>query len=68
MGATFSNLLRSLAHLCENASLHSSCCTEREGFTCDYTTAAQKSEREHDLAVESWCCDLTLHDGEPLEQ
>ena len=68
MGIAVSNIVRSIANLCENASLHSTCCSEREWFECDCENTAHEREHDRDLSVESWCCTVTLHDGEPLEQ
>ena len=35
MGAALAQILRSLAHVCEDAEWHSKCCTEEVGCTCD---------------------------------
>ncbi len=68
MGAAISELLRALTNICQDASLHSSCCSESEVCVCDFDAApAAANDREHDLALETACCSLTLHDGEPLE-
>ena len=70
MGSAFSELLRSITSICSDASLHSRCCSETEGCLFDFDTAPPEptqNEREHDLSLETACCTLTLHDGEPLE-
>ena len=66
MGAAFTQLLRTITSICQDSSLHSRCCSESEVFSFDFDTSAQ-APREHDLALETACCTLTLHDGEPLE-
>ena len=66
MGAAFSELLRAITSICQDSSLHSRCCSE-EGCIFDFDSAPAQAPREHDLALETACCTLTLHDGEPLE-
>ena len=67
MGAAFSELLRAITSICQDSSLHSQCCTASEACLFDFTSAPAQAAREHDLALETACCTLTLHDGEPLE-
>ena len=67
MGAAFSELLRAITSICQDSSLHSQCCSESEACLFDFTSAPAQAAREHDLALETTCCTLTLHDGEPLE-
>ena len=64
MGAAFSELLRAITSICHDSSLHSQC--SETGCLFDFDGAPAQAAREHDLALETACCTLTLHDGEPL--
>ena len=65
MGAAFSELLRAITSICQDSTLHSQCCTPTEGCLFDFDGAPAQAAREHDLSLETACCTLTLHDGEP---
>ena len=69
MGAALSELMRAITSICQDASLHASCCSDSEAcvFAFDSASQPQAEPREHDLSLETACCTLTLHDGEPLE-
>ena len=67
MGTALSELLRTITSICQDSSLHSRCCSETETCLFDFDSAPAQAPREHDLALETACCTLTLHDGEPQE-
>ena len=69
MGAALSELMRAITSICQDASLHSSCCSESEACIFDFSSQPppHAEQREHDLSLETACCTLTLHDGEALE-
>ena len=67
MGTAFTQLLRTITSICQDSSLHSRCCSESEACLFDFDSASAQAPREHDLALETACCTLTLHDGEPIE-
>ena len=62
MGAALAQLLRSAAHICEDAEWHSRCCTEDAGCLCDAETHAP-SAVERDIEVHSGCCSFEAHEG-----
>ena len=62
MGAALGQILRSLAHVCEDAEWHSQCCTEEVGCTCDAETHGA-SGVERDVAAGAGCCWIEAHEG-----
>ena len=64
MGAALAQILRSLAHVCEDAEWHSKCCTEEvgPGCTCDAETHGG-SGPERDVAAGTNCCWIEAHEG-----
>ena len=62
MGAALGQILRSLAHVCEDAEWHSQCCTQEVGCACDAETHAG-TETEQDVAAGTSCCWIEAHEG-----
>ncbi len=62
MGAAFGQMLRSLAHICEDAEWHSKCCTEESGCTCDAETHSAGGV-ERDVVAGVGCCWIEAHEG-----
>ena len=62
MGSGLAQILRSVAHLCEDAEWHSKCCTEEVGCTCDAETHGG-TETERDVAAGTSCCWIEAHEG-----
>ena len=62
MGAAFGQILRSLAHVCEDAEWHSQCCTRDSGCTCDAETHSAGGV-ERDVAAWTSCCWIEAHEG-----
>ena len=62
MGAALGQILRSLAHVCEDAEWHSQCCTRDSGCTCDAETHSAGGV-ERDVAAGTSCCWIEAHEG-----
>ena len=62
MGAAFGQILRSLAHVCEDAEWHSQCCTRDSGCTCDAETHSAGGV-ERDVVAGVGCCWIEAHEG-----
>lgn len=60
MGAALGQVLRSIAHICEDAEWHSQC-TE-EGCACDAETHSATGV-ERDMAAGAGCCWIEAHEG-----
>ena len=56
-------ILRSLAHICEDAEMHSQCCTQDVGCSCDAETHGTSGGVERDVAMGSGCCWIEAHEG-----
>ena len=63
MGAAFGQILRSLAHVCEDAEWHSKCCNEESRCTCDAETHSAGGEVERDVVAGVGCCFFEAHEG-----
>ena len=63
MGAALAQILRSVAHLCDDAEWHSRCCTADEGCQCDAETHGPGAvERDFEVHGGS-CCSVEAHEG-----
>ena len=62
MGAALAQILRSIAHVCEDAEWHSKCCAEDVGCSCDAETHGG-SGVERDVAAGAGCCWIEAHEG-----
>ena len=62
MGAALGQILRSIAHICEDAEMHSRCCTEEAGCSCDAETH-QPSGVEREVTAGTNCCWIEAHEG-----
>ena len=62
MGAALGQILRSIAHICEDAEMHSQCCTPEVGCQCDAETHGA-SGVERDVAAGAGCCWIEAHEG-----
>jgi len=62
MGAALGQILRSLAHVCEDAEWHSQCCTRDSGCTCDAETHSAGGV-ERDVVAGTSCCWIEAHEG-----
>ena len=63
MGAALAQILRSMAHVCEDAEWHSQCCTDASACTCDAETHRGGPE-SRDLEVHGGtCCWIEAHEG-----
>ena len=63
MGAALAQILRSIAHVCEDAEWHSQCCTQEVGCTCDAETHGGSAVVERDVAAGTSCCWIEAHEG-----